>query len=122
MVDFEELEVSADGECTYVLNTTLRIEPGETAEDAFSQLVEAIYSWIETRETNFGGLGVTIIAPKDAHETLIGYTISLVQEEEPLREFFLEIGRVTVMIGESDEDEFSEITIEVDADEQSQAA
>ena len=126
MVEYEEFELTDGNQQGYLLKTHLTLEGNETAEDAFGQLVEALYGWIDARGTGFGGLEVTMLAPKDLHETLIGFMLALVEQETGLREFFLEVGTINVKFGESYEAELSEFTIEVDKDEnpdeQSQAA
>src|SRR5215471_21776644 len=120
MVEFEEMEINGGGEHAYLLKTLLTLEPQETVQDAFEQLVEAIRGWIDVRGEDCGGLGVAIIAPSDKQETLIAYLLSLVQHEEDLRDFFKRIGNVSVMVGESEDGEVSQFTIEVDGVEESQ--
>lgn len=114
MVEYEELEIKAGEEPAYLLNTMLKLDPTETPEEAFGQLVEAIYGWIDVRGTDCGGLGVAIVARSDKHDALVAYLISLVQKEEALRDFFKRIGTVTVMLAESEDGETSQFTIQVD--------
>ena len=122
MVEYEEFEVSDGTFGRYLLKTLLTVEPGQSAEDAFGQLVEALYGWVDARGTGFGGLEVTMLAPAELHQPLATYMLSLVEQEVGLREFFLEIGRVDVKIAESYDHELSEFTIEVDTGEESRAA
>jgi len=118
MVEYEEMEIDGGGEHAFLLKTVLTLEPTETPEEAFGQLVEAIHGWIGVRGADCGGLGVAIIAPTDKHETLVAYLLALVKQEEPLRDFFKRIGSVSVMIGESQDGDLSQFTIQVDgADE-----
>jgi len=114
MVEYEEMEISGGGEHAFLLKTLLTLEPAETPEEAFGQLVEAIHGWIDVRGADCGGLGVAIIAPTDKQEVLLSYLLSLVRQEEALRDFFKRIGSVSVMIGESQEGEFSEFTVQAD--------
>jgi hypothetical protein len=114
MVEYEELEITGRDERAYLLNTMLKLDPTETPEEAFGQLVQAINGWIDVRGTDCGGLGVAIVAPSDKHETLVAYLLSLVQQEETLRDFFKRIGSVNVMLAESEDGEASQFTIQVD--------
>jgi hypothetical protein len=120
MVEFEEMELKGGGEHAYLLKTLLTLDSNETPEEAFEQLVEAIRGWIDMRGADCGGLGVAIIAPGDKQQTLIAYLISLVQKEEDLRDFFKQIGSVSVMVGKSQEEELSQFTIKVDGADDNQ--
>jgi hypothetical protein len=123
MVEYEEFEVSDGTNRSYALKTLLTLEPAQSAEDAFGQLVEALYGWVDARGTGFGGLEVTLLAPNElAQQTLFTYMLSLVKEETGLHDFFLEVGRVNVKVGESYDSTLSEFTIEVDTGEESRAA
>src|SRR5262245_39403880 len=113
MVEYEEMEISGGGEHAFVLKTLLTLEPAETPEEAFEQLVQAIHGWIAVRGADCGGLAVAIIAPSDKQETLVAYLLSLVRQEEALRDFFKRIGLVNVMIGESQDGELSQFTIDI---------
>lgn len=122
MVRYEEMELGGEREQYPLLKTVLTVERGETPEQAFGQLVQVIYAWIKARGGECGGLEVSAIASSELHEKLIACLISFIQEEEPLREFFLQIGRVSFKLGESEDEELSEFNIVVDSGEQTRAA
>lgn len=70
------------------------IRPGEVVETEFGLFVDTIYKWHAQYGENCGELTVGFIAPHDKLESLLAYFMSLIQQEEPLRPLFLQLGQI----------------------------
>jgi hypothetical protein len=113
MVEHEELEIKTEGAVVgYVLEAHLTVIADDNPEDAFGELVDVIAAWSAERGELAVGLAVVLIAPSSLHEQLLTYAISLIQEYEPLRPFFQQIGNVALHLGESADGELQELCIE----------
>jgi hypothetical protein len=114
MVEIEEMTVEGDRGPAYFLKTLLTLEANETLETAFGQLVAAITKWNNTRGSDCAGLGVIIIAPADQQEAFVTSLTSLIEQEESLFPFFTRIGSISVALGESEDGEFEQFTMDID--------
>ncbi len=91
------------------------IRPGDNVETEFGLMVDTLYKWHAQFGESCGELTVGFVADAEHHEGLMTHFLSLVQQEEPLRPLFLQLGRVDVSFITRDGKQKKDYTFEIDS-------
>ncbi|WP_160164617.1 hypothetical protein [Pedosphaera parvula] len=89
------------------------IRPGDNVETEFGLMVDTIYKWYSQHTEMCGEITIGFVTGPEHEESLMTYVMSLIQQEEPLRPLFLQLGRVDVTFISRDGKDQKEFKFEV---------
>jgi hypothetical protein len=72
------------------------IQPGDNVESQLGLMVDTLYQWYRKYGDACREFTIRFFGPKENHEALMTYLPSLIQQEEPLRPLFAQLGQVNV--------------------------
>lgn len=72
------------------------IRPGDIVETEFGTMVDAIYHWYAEHGAACGEVVIAFVADPPEKESLVAYFLSLIENEDPLRPLFIQLGQIEV--------------------------
>jgi len=88
--------IEKDGRELQGIDFTVSLRPGDDVESQFGLMVDRLYQWYGTHGKECREFAVGFVASNEQHEALMTRLLSLIQQEEPLRPLFAQVGQVAV--------------------------
>lgn len=102
-----------DGRTLQGIGFMVSIRPGDVVETEFGTMVDTIYKWHAQHGEACGEMTVGFVTEPQNEEALMTYMMSLLQQEEPLRPLFVQLGTVNVTFISRDGKDQKEFKFEV---------
>ena len=83
-----------DGHTMQGIGFMVSIRPGDNVETEFGTMVDTIYQWHAQHGEACGEMTIGFVADPEHQENLMAYLMSLIQQEEPLRPLFAQLGQI----------------------------
>src|SRR6185369_12134690 len=83
-----------DGRTLQGIGFMVSIRPGDNVETEFGTMVDTIYQWHTQHGEACGEMTIGFVADPEHQESLMAYLMSLIQQEEPLRPLFAQLGQI----------------------------
>jgi len=96
MVKAERKNLQKDGRDLQLVTILVSIHPGDNVESQFGLMVDTLYQWYKKYGEACREFTVRFSGSKEHHEALMAYLPTLIQQEEPLRPLFAQLGQVNV--------------------------
>lgn len=96
MVKFGQRTIEQDGRELQGVDFTVAVRPGDTVETQFGLLVDLLYQWHGKFKNACKELSVSFIGTPQNHEAFMACLLAFVQQEEPLRPLFVQLGELDV--------------------------
>jgi hypothetical protein len=97
MVKTERKTIQKDGRELQLVAVLVSIQPGDNVESQFGLMVDTLYQWYKKYGDACREFTVRFFGSEENHEALKVYLLSLIQQEEPLRPLFAQLGQVNVI-------------------------
>ena len=97
MVKTVRKTLQKDGRELQLVAFVVSIQPGDNIESQFGLMVDVLYQWYKKYRDACGEVTIRFSGSKENHEALMAYLPSVIQQEEPLRPLFAQLGQVTVI-------------------------
>ena len=97
MVKTERKTIQKDGRELQLVAFLVSIQPGDNVESQFELMVDTLYQWYKKYGDACREFTVRFFGSNENHEALLAYLLSLIQQEEPLRPLFAQLGQVNVI-------------------------
>jgi len=97
MVKAERKKIQKDGRDLQLVAFLVSIQPGDNVESQFGLMVDTLYQWYKKYGDACGEFTIRFSGSNENHEALMTYLPSLIQQEEPLRPLFVQLGQVNVI-------------------------
>ena len=97
MVKTERKKMQKDGRDLQLVTILVSIQPGDNVESQFGLMVDTLYQWYKKYGDACREFTVRFFGSNQNHEALMTYLVSLIQQEEPLRPLFAQLGQVNVI-------------------------
>jgi hypothetical protein len=96
MVKVEEKTISKDGRELQGIDLTVSVQPDNDIESQFGLMVDRLYQWYSKHGNACGECTIGFVADDKHQEALMTCLLGLIQQEEPLRPLFAQLGEVDV--------------------------
>ena len=96
MVKTERKTIQKDGRELQLVAFLVSIQPGDNVESQFGLMVDTLYQWYKKYGDACREFTVRFFGSNENHEALMTYLPLLIQQEEPLRPLFAQLGQVNV--------------------------
>jgi len=97
MVKTERKTIQKDGRDLQLVAFVVSIQPGDNVESQFGLMVDTLYQWYKKYGDACREFTIRFFGSKEHHEALMTFLPSLIQQEEPLRPLFAQLGQVNVI-------------------------
>ena len=97
MVKTERKTIQKDGRELQLVVFLVSIQPGDNVESQFGLMVDTLYRWYKKYGDACREFTIRFFGSNENHEALMTYLPSLIQQEEPLRPLFAQLGQVNVI-------------------------
>ncbi|MGA2787988.1 MAG: hypothetical protein ABSF60_10715 [Verrucomicrobiota bacterium] len=97
MVKTERKKLQKDGRDLQLVTILVSVQPGDNVESQFGLMVDTLYQWYKKHGDACREFTVRFSGSNDHHEALMAYLVSLIQQEEPLRPLFAQLGQMNVI-------------------------
>jgi hypothetical protein len=97
MVKTERKTIQKDGRELQLVAILLSIQPGDNVESQFGLMVDTLYQWYKKHGNACREFTIRFSGSTENHEALMTYLLSIIQQEEPLRPLFAQLGQVNVI-------------------------
>jgi hypothetical protein len=97
MVKTVRKTLQKDGRELQLVAIVVSIQAGDNVDSQFGLMVDILYQWYKKYRDACGEVTIRFSGPKENHEALVAYLPSVIQQEEPLRPLFAQLGQVTVI-------------------------
>ena len=97
MVKTVRKTIQKDGRDLQLVAFVVSIQPGDNVESQFGLMVDTLYQWYKKYGDACREFTVRFFGSEENHEALMTYLPSLIQQEEPLRPLFAQLGQVNVI-------------------------
>ena len=97
MVKTVRKTLQKDGRELQLVAFVVSIQPGDNVESQFGLMVDILYQWYKKYGDACGEVTIRFSGSKENHEALMAYLPSVIQQEEPLRPLFAQLGQVNVI-------------------------
>ena len=97
MVKAVRKTIQKDGRELQLVSFLVSIQPGDNVESQFGLMVDTLYQWYKKYGKACREFTVRFFGSNENHEALMTYLVSLIQQEEPLRPLFAQLGQVNVI-------------------------
>ena len=97
MVKTERKKIQKDGRDLQLVTFLVSIQPGDNVESQFGLMVDILYQWHKKYGNACREVSIRFFGSNENHEALMAYLLSLIQQEEPLRPLFAQLGQVNVI-------------------------
>ena len=97
MVKTEQKTIQKDGRELQLVAILVSIQPGDNVESQLGLMVDTLYQWYKKYRDACGEVTIRFSGSKENHEALVAYLPSIIQQEEPLRPLFAQLGQVNVI-------------------------
>ena len=96
MVKTERKAIQKDGRELQLVSFVVSIQPGDNVESQLGLMVDTLYQWYKKYGDACREFTVRFFGSNENHEALMTYLPLLIQQEEPLRPLFAQLGQVNV--------------------------
>ena len=96
MVKTEQKTIQKDGRELQLVAILVSIQPGDNVESQLGLMVDTLYQWYKKYGDACREFTVRFFGSNENHEALMTYLPLLIQQEEPLRPLFAQLGQVNV--------------------------
>ena len=90
-------KIQKDGRDLQLVTILVSIQPGDNVESQFGLMVDTLYQWYKKYGEACREFTVRFFGSNENHEALMACLLSLIQQEEPLRPLFAQLGQVNVI-------------------------
>ena len=97
MVKTVRKAIQKDGRDLQLVSFVVSIQPGDNVESQLGLMVDTLYQWYKKYGDACREFTVRFFGSNENHEALMTYLVSLIQQEEPLRPLFDQLGQVNVI-------------------------
>ena len=97
MVKTVRKTLQKDGRELQIVVFLVSIQPGDNVESQCGLMVDLLYQWYEKYRDACREFTIRFFGSKEHHEALMTFLPSLIQQEEPLRPLFAQLGVVNVI-------------------------
>ena len=97
MVKTERKTIQKDGRDLQLVAFVVSIQPGDNVESQFGLMVDTLYQWYKKYGDACREFTIRFFGSEKNHEALMTYLPSLIQQEEPLRPLFAQLGQLNVI-------------------------
>jgi hypothetical protein len=97
MVKAVRKTIQKDGRELQLVVFLVSIQPGDNVESQLGLMVDTLYQWYRKYGDACREFTVRFFGSEENHEALMTYLPSLIQQEEPLRPLFAQLGQVNVI-------------------------
>lgn len=96
MVKAAQRTIQKDGRDLQETEFTVAVRPDDTVEAQFGLMVDMLYQWHARFGPACGRFGVRFVGTTENHEAFMKCLLTLIQQEDPLRPLFVQLGQVNV--------------------------
>jgi hypothetical protein len=97
MVKTKRKVIQKDGRDLQLVSFVVSIQPGDDVESQLGLMVDTLYQWYKKYGDACREFTIRFSGSNENHEALMTYLPSLIQQEEPLRPLFAQLGQVNVI-------------------------
>ena len=97
MVKIKQNVIQKDGRELQLVVFSVSIQPGDNVESQLGLMVDTLYQWYKKYGDACREFTIRFFGSNENHEALMTYLPSLIQQEEPLRPLFAQLGQVNVI-------------------------
>jgi hypothetical protein len=97
MVKTERKAIQKDGRDLQLVSFVVSIQPGDDVESQLGLMVDTLYQWYKKYGDACREFTIRFFGSNENHEALMTYLPLLIQQEEPLRPLFAQLGQVNVI-------------------------
>jgi hypothetical protein len=97
MVKAERKKLQKDGRDLQLVTLCVSTQAGDNVESQFGLMVDILYQWYKKYGEACREFTIRFSGSNEHHEALMAYLPSVIQQEEPLRPLFAQLGQVNVI-------------------------
>jgi hypothetical protein len=97
MVKTEQKKIQKDGRELQLVVFSVSIQAGDDVESQLGLMVDRLYQWYKKYGAACAEFTIRFLGSKENHDALMAYLPVLIQQEEPLRPLFTQLGQMNVI-------------------------